>query len=118
MGTNGGILAILIFLLMFASAFKSIGQLIREPATPTSWKFMLWAFGCVLFAHLVNFFGISYWDQMRFILYVHLAMIAAAISIIQNLNYSHEPTTDDLTSAVTNRGLSCTPTNPRGTFEA
>ena len=118
MGTNGGILAILIFLLMFATAFKSIGQLIREPATPESWKFMLWAFGCVLFAHLVNFFGISYWDQMRYILYVHFAIIAATIAIIKDENYSRELTTLELTMRCRTRDYHAHYQNLLGSFEA
>lgn len=81
MGTAGGILAIIIFLITFVVAFKGIGRLVAESKTPPASRFLLWALGGVLFAHLVTFIGLSYWDQMRFVLYVHIGLVASAISI-------------------------------------
>jgi hypothetical protein len=40
-------------------------------------EWFFWLLGVTLFAHVVAFFGIDYYDQMKFVWYVLLAMIVA-----------------------------------------
>lgn len=85
-GAAGGILGILLFVWIFVIAFKRIGFSLQLPNAPADCKFLLWAFGSILVAHLVTFVGTSYWDQMRFILYLHFAMIASTSSLVSSID--------------------------------
>jgi cyanate permease len=38
----------------------------------------MWLLGATLFAHVVGFFGISYWDSNECVWFAFLAMISAA----------------------------------------
>jgi hypothetical protein len=56
-----------------------VGDGLREQAglSPRD-QFMLWALGSALFAHVVTFFSVSYFDQSFVFLYVTLAAIGSA----------------------------------------
>ena len=88
-GSAGGILGIILYLWIFVVAFKRIGYSLQMPSAPVYCKFLLWALGSILVAHLITFLGTAYWDQMRFILYLHFAMTASTTSLI-NASYPPE----------------------------
>jgi hypothetical protein len=77
---NGGFLKLALFTLIIIFCFKMIGEKIKK-STDTSSRKKLWALGSALFANLVAFVGISYWDQMLFIWYLFLALITSACLI-------------------------------------
>lgn len=83
-GTEGGILAIVLFLVILWCGFRGIGRVVHSDSTPDQWKPVLWAFGVLLFAHLVTFIGISYWDQIGFVLFLHLAVAASSVALLDH----------------------------------
>jgi NhaP-type Na+/H+ or K+/H+ antiporter len=65
-------------LAVFAFSFSWLGRA-RNAVSPDrdrEWRF--WLLGASLFANVVGFFGISYFDQTRMAWYALLAMITAA----------------------------------------
>lgn len=78
-GTQGGLLGLLLFILLITLCYKIIGQNLRT-AWDRSEQLMTWGLGSSLFAHLVGFFGVSYWDQQLVVWYLLFAMIASLSS--------------------------------------
>lgn len=102
--TDGGLLALIIFLLVIFSALKVITGLLRDGRTSEESKVMLWALGALLFTHFVTFYGISYWGQMRFVLPMHLALVASSTVIIRMLNRG-ETTEEEMTVPMAGAGF-------------
>ena len=75
-GESAGLLPLLLFLTLIVYAFKYLGQA-RLAAQQVEERRFLWAIGCALFAHVIAFFGLSYFDQMIVSWYVLLAIISA-----------------------------------------
>ena len=84
-GTGGGILALLFFILVIARAFGRVGRAakrVRRISKHQEW--LVWGLGACLFAHVVGFFGIYYFDQTRVSWFIVLAMISAITSTISS----------------------------------
>jgi hypothetical protein len=77
-GVDGGLLALILFIVIITSCFKAIGRKLHTPELVVGDKKFLWGLGTSLFAHLVAFMDVSYWDQSVFLWYLLLAMIVAA----------------------------------------
>jgi hypothetical protein len=77
-GTNGGLAALVCFIAMICIGFRYIGKARRSAKGDKKREWFFWLLGATLFAHVVAFFGIDYFDQMKFVWYVLLAMIVAA----------------------------------------
>ena len=77
---TGGILKFASFIMIIVFSFSIIGKKIKI-ITDTSSQKKFWALGSVLFANLVAFMGISYWDQMLFVWYLLLALVTSTCSI-------------------------------------
>jgi hypothetical protein len=76
-GANGGLITFVLFIAIIVYCFKGIGKAVQKVQdNPQNQKF-IWAFGAALFAHMVAFFGLSYFDQTLISLYVLFAMIAS-----------------------------------------
>jgi hypothetical protein len=76
-GINGGLLTMLLFIWIIVLGFKVIGKSLRlVEDSQLGAKFMLWAFGSALFAHVVAFMSVSYFDQIIVFWYLLLAMIS------------------------------------------
>ena len=77
-GQTGGLLAFALFIALICVGFSRIGSARKavEGDRPREWYF--WLLGSALFAHVVAYFGISYFDQTRFAWYATLAIILAA----------------------------------------
>lgn len=73
---NGGLLKIVLFIIIISLNFSIIGGKI-ETLTSRSSQERLWAFGSALFANIVGFIGIAYWDQMLYVWYLFLASITS-----------------------------------------
>ena len=76
-GETSGLIPFLCFLAIIVFAFKDIGRA-RAKARDRKDELLLWALGAALFANVVGFFGISYFDQTMVAWYLLLAMIPAA----------------------------------------
>lgn len=79
MGVTGGILLLILFVLILATAFRYVGMAWRSlpegGARPL--RFFVWALGASLFAHTATFISVSYFDQSFVFLYLTLATIAS-----------------------------------------
>jgi hypothetical protein len=76
---SGGLLTLIFFLSIISRGFASLGNArkVVEPNPKQEW--FLWCLGCAMFAHVVAFFGIDYFDQVRFAWFILLAIISVAI---------------------------------------
>jgi hypothetical protein len=77
-GVTGGLASLAFFILVIARSFGRIGNMrkaVQGQGGRSEWA--LWLLGSALFANIVAFFGISYFDQTRVGWFVLLAMICA-----------------------------------------
>jgi hypothetical protein len=80
LGTSSGLLPLLLFLALIVYGFKYLGRERRYAKTKGEAMF-LWTAGACLFAHVVAFVGISYFDQTVVAWYALFAMISASIAV-------------------------------------
>lgn len=80
-GVNGGVFYLLLFVVIIATCFKTVGRtsLIIEDQ-PDLQKF-IWAMGACLFSFTVLFMGVSLFGNIAFFWYMILAMISSLKSI-------------------------------------
>jgi len=77
-GENKGLLPLLCFVATIVYSFKYLGRARRAAGPDLTKAWSLWLLGAALFANVVAFFGISYFDQSFVCWYALLAMIIAA----------------------------------------
>jgi hypothetical protein len=77
-GETGGMLAFLCFLGIIRAGFVRIGKARKCVEGNVKREWLFWALGATLFAHVVAYFGISYFDWSRIAWLIFLAMISAA----------------------------------------
>ncbi|MCD6321401.1 MAG: hypothetical protein J7L77_00060, partial [Clostridiales bacterium] len=76
-GVNGGLITLVLFVFIIGRCFQSIGNRIKvNPEESFAVKFSLWSMGAALFAHVVSFISVSYFDQIVVFWYLLLALIA------------------------------------------
>ncbi len=91
MGVTGGLPLMLLFIAVLAKGFSFVGQTLRQmPELSSQSRFMIWALGASLFAHVVTFIGVSYFDQSFLFLYLSLAAIASVWSATVPVGNVHE----------------------------
>lgn len=83
-GVTGGLAALTFFLLMIVRASARLGRA-RIVVAGTNKEWLLWLLGATLFAHLVTFFGVNYYDQSKVSWFAFLAMISAATLQLQQV---------------------------------
>ncbi|PYY16524.1 MAG: hypothetical protein DMG61_04175 [Acidobacteria bacterium] len=71
-----GLLPFILFLSIIAYGFKYVGKA-RKVADTKKERLFFWALGSAVFANVVSFVGVSYWDQTQVAWYSLLAMISA-----------------------------------------
>lgn len=74
---QGGLATLILFLVLIYLCFHAIGRA-RQTTHDRAQEWLLWTLGCILCAHLAGFFGISYFDQMKYWWFATLAMIPAS----------------------------------------
>ena len=79
---QGGLATLILFCALISRCFRKIGAA-RKIAGNRSQEWLLWTGGCILCAHIAGFFGISYFDQMKYWWYLTLAMIPAAAMAVR-----------------------------------
>ncbi len=84
---NSGLLPFVLFIAVLVYGFKYLGKARRamERCVEKEKKnaLFIWALGSALFANLIAFLGISYFDQMIVAWYTLLAMISAAAATLR-----------------------------------
>jgi hypothetical protein len=78
-GIRAGIFTMALFIWMIVIGFSYLGRAVRAAKTePKQYQLLLWSIGVGLLAHVVSFFGVSYFDQNIVNLFLTLAIIATA----------------------------------------
>lgn len=79
-GLTGGFGGIILFVLLLKRAYGVLGEamaIVRFAADGTSdTELMLWGLGVMLTIHIVNWFGIAYFDQMNVVWLMQIAAIS------------------------------------------
>jgi hypothetical protein len=78
-GAEGGIFSMLLFIWIIVCAFRLVGltwRAMAEIGEPVASQFFVWGLGAALFAHVVSYISVSYFDQNFVNWYLLLAMIA------------------------------------------
>lgn len=97
-GLTAGLLAMLLFIALIASAFQGVGKAMVSAHADTperSTAFLIWGLGCCVAVHVATWFGITYnFDQTYVIWSLQLAAIASmAAHATQALPESEEANT-------------------------
>jgi hypothetical protein len=80
-GETSGLVPFLFFIATIVYGFKYIGRA-RKAARVRGDERFIWAIGAALFANVIAFFGISYYDQTMVCWYLLLALIPAACASV------------------------------------
>lgn len=77
-GEGGGLAAFVCFIAMISVCFSRIGKARKAVGEDRAKEWYFWFLGAALFAHVVGFFGISYFEQSRVSWFALLIMIVVA----------------------------------------
>jgi hypothetical protein len=77
---NSGLLAFVLLLAILVYGFKYLGRARRKTGKDKPQALFLWGLGSALFANVVAFFGISYFDQTVVAWFGLLAIISVAVA--------------------------------------
>jgi hypothetical protein len=94
---SSGLLGFILFMAILVYGFKYLGKA-RRTATNKRQALFFWALGSALLAHVVSFFGISYWDQSVVGWYALLAFIGA-VAVPQKADAALHQSQTDLSPA-------------------
>ena len=77
---TGGLITLVFFVATISRGFGALGKARARMAGNVGNEWVLWCLGAALFAHVVAYFGIGYFDQMQVAWDLLLAMICVAAS--------------------------------------
>lgn len=84
-GISAGLGAIILFILLLTLSFRAIGKSLEvvrsEKFAAEETEFLLWGLGVMLFVHIVNLIGVTYFDQFYVVWFMHLAAISTLSEI-------------------------------------
>lgn len=86
-GEGGGLIALVFFIAMISRSFGKIGRA-RKSVEGSKKEWFVWLLGAALFANLVAFFGVNYFDQIKIAWFALLAMICATSASIMEAQKS------------------------------
>lgn len=82
-GEGGGLVAFVFFIVMISRSCAKIG-IARKAVEGFKREWFVWFLGAAMFANLVAFFGVNYFDQVKLVWFALLAMISASgASVLQ-----------------------------------
>jgi hypothetical protein len=74
-GVNGGILTLLLFIVVISLSYKYIGEVLKWRHDADLYtKMAIWCIGVCLFAHILSFLSVTYFDQTQIYWYMILAV--------------------------------------------
>jgi hypothetical protein len=82
-GEAGGLAALVFYILVISRSFARLGDA-RKLARNKKQEWLIWLLGAALFANVVAFFGVNYFDQSRMAWFALIAMICACTTPILN----------------------------------
>jgi hypothetical protein len=77
-GIVGGLLAVIFFITVISRSFVAVGKARKAVEGDSKAEWSIWLLGAALFAHVVAYFGISYFDHTEIAWFALLAIISAA----------------------------------------
>jgi hypothetical protein len=80
-GESGGIVSLIFFIAIITRSFSLIGKA-RKSVGGRNREWFMWLLGAALYANVMAFFGVSYWDQTMAAWFAVLAIISAATAPI------------------------------------
>jgi hypothetical protein len=87
-GLNAGLGAIVLFILVLKRAYSCLGDALAvvrlNSPKPSENEFLLWGFGALLATHIINWFGITYFDQIYVVWFMQLAAISSVSTSCTN----------------------------------
>lgn len=97
----GGLAGLTLFILVLSRSFGRLGKArIRSKTKRQQWT--VWLLGCAVFANLVAYFGVNYFDQVYLAWYAVLSMIPAiTVPIIENSLLTRIKTTVHMSTPAT-----------------
>jgi hypothetical protein len=75
-GETGGLAALICFIFVVSKSFAKVGTA-RKRAPSKKLEWWSWCLGAALFANVIAFFGVDYFDQVKMMLFVLLSSICA-----------------------------------------
>jgi hypothetical protein len=82
-GEAGGLAALVFYILVISRSYGRLGRA-RKRARDKNQEWLIWFLGAALFANVVAFFGVNYFDQSKMAWFALLAMISACTAPILN----------------------------------
>jgi hypothetical protein len=79
-GISGGLTTFVLFIALISKCLGKIGSARKSVEGNRAEEWFFWCLGASMFAHLVVFFGIDYFDQMEFAWFALLAIISMPVS--------------------------------------
>lgn len=83
-GVTGGLLSLILFIAIVWVCFAACGKTWRAASGSKRNLVLAWALGVSLFVHCTNFIGVSYFGQIVFMWYMHLAMIVSLFALMHS----------------------------------
>jgi len=85
-GVNSGLVAIILFVMLLVRSYVALGNALTEARTfflgANGADYYLWGLGVALTVHVVNWFGVPYFDQIYVIWFMQLAAIVSVTTKI------------------------------------
>ncbi len=79
-GVGGGLLSLVLFIALISRCLGRLGTKRKLATGRRGEEWFFWCLGAAMFAHLVVFIGIDYFDQMLFAWFALLAIISTSVS--------------------------------------
>ena len=97
-GLTAGLGAIALLIILLKRSYGGLGQAMAGVRSSSSItvknEFLLWGLGVMLVVHIVNWFGISYFDQMYMVWFMQLAAISSLSCYFARAGASVQPEVD------------------------
>lgn len=91
-GIDGGLITFSMFIVIIVRCFSAVGRAVKTlPGQSQASRMFVWALGAALFAHVVNYFSISYFDQNVIAWYMLLATISSLADYAVRLRQAPVP---------------------------
>jgi hypothetical protein len=114
-GENGGLIALGCFIAMISVCFKKIGKARRAVEGNQRKEWLFWLLGAAMFAQVMAFMGVDYFDQSKFGWYVLLAIIPVATMLPPRVSIGKGPST--ASTSASESGIAAPDTADVLTFE-
>lgn len=80
-GVDGGMITLALFIAILSYSFQSVGRAVKSLKETPAMQKVMWGLGASLFVHIISFMGVSYWDQIKVIFYMLIALISVSRAI-------------------------------------